>query len=70
MARSTLPLSPTWTKLWDGEEREKGIEKEKEDKIESLRERDTTFSLDFLVIGSAVSGGARERVHPHCKGFA
>ena len=70
MARSTLPLGPTWTKRWDGEEGEKGTEKEKEEKKKSFRERDTTFSLDFPKIGSVVSGGARGRVHPHYKGFA
>ena len=37
---------------------------------ESFRERDSTFSLNFPTIGSAVSGGARGRVHPLDKGFA
>ena len=42
MARSTLPLGPTWTKRWDGEEREEGRKKKKEKeekKKEFWRER-------------------------------
>ena len=39
-------------------------------KRESFRERDSTFSLNFLTIGLTVSGGARGRVHPLDKGFA
>ena len=61
-------LSPSWTKQWDG-----GKEKNKKErgiKRESFRERYSTFSLNFLTIGPAVSGGARERVQPHGKGFA
>ena len=52
-----------------GGKKEKGQKKREEEK-ESLRERDSTFSLNFLAIGPAVSSGARGRVHPHGKGFA
>ena len=44
--------------------------KERGRKRESFRESDSTFSLNFTTIGSAVSGGARGRVQPHGKGFA
>ena len=61
-------LSPSWTKQWDG--RKQRAEKKEEEKKESFRERDSTFSLNFRTIGSAVLGGARGRVQPHGKGFA
>ena len=35
-----------------------------------LRERSSTISLDFPVIGPGVSGGARGKVHPRRKSFA
>ena len=56
-------LSPSWTKEWDGIK-----ERERKRKIESFRERDSTFSLNFPTIRPTVSGGGR--VHPHGKGFA
>ena len=62
------PLSPSWTKQWDG--RKEKSKKERGRKIESFRKRDSTFSLNFPIIGSAVLGGARGRVQPHGKGFA
>ena len=47
-----------------------GEEKGKLDlKRESFKERDSTFSLNFLAIGPAVSSRARGKVHPHGKGF-
>ena len=61
-------LSPSWTKKLDG--RKEKIRKERGRKKESFRERDSTFSLNFQIIGSAVSGEARGRVQPHDKGFA
>ena len=60
-------LSPSWTKQWDG--RREKAEKKGEEKERVFRERDSTFSLNFLTIGPAVSGGARRRVQPHGKGF-
>ena len=39
-------------------------------KIESFRERDSTFSLKFPTIGPTVSSGTRGRLHPLYKGFA
>ena len=45
-------------------------QKRKRKKKREFRERDSTFSLNFLTIGQAVSGEAKERVHPHGKGFA
>ena len=60
-------LSPSWTKQWDG--RKEKSRKERRRERESFRERDSTFSLNFLTMGQAVSGGARGRVHPHSKGF-
>ena len=61
-------LSPSLTKQWDGrkEKSRKGRGRERK----SLRERDSTFSLNFSTIGPTVSSGARGRVHPHSKGFA
>ena len=50
-----------------GEEREK---KEKERKERDFRERSSTFSLDFSVIGPANSGEARSKVGPHFKSYA
>ena len=61
-------LSTSWTKQWDG--RKEKSKKERGRKRENFRERDSTFSLNFPTIGSAVSGGVRGRVHPHGKGFA
>ena len=63
-------LSPSWTKQWDGgkekNRKERGIKRESFRE----RERDSTFSLNFPMIGPAVSGGARGRIQPHDKGFA
>ena len=62
-------LSPSWTKQWDGKkEKSKNKEEEKERVLE--RERDSTLSLNFPMIGPTVSGGVRGRVQPHGKGFA
>ena len=49
---------------------EGGAEKKRGFKKESLRARDSTFSLNFSNIGPAVSSGARERIHLHGKGLA
>ena len=45
--------------------RERPNEKERD-----FRERSSTFSLDFLVIGLANSGETRSKVAPHGKGYA
>ena len=42
----------------------------RERKERDFRERSSTFSLDFPVIGSANSGEARSKVAPHGKGYA
>ena len=46
---------------WDGRRKEgrKGGESK------SFREGSSTFSLNFLTIGPAVSGGARGKCYPH-----
>ena len=36
---------------------------------EESRERGSTFSLNFLVIGLSVSDGARDKVLPHDESF-
>ena len=51
-----------------GKEREKGGERE--NKEEGVRERGSTFSLDFSTISSSNPGEARGKVDPHCKGYA
>ena len=58
--------------FWGGGGGGGGEKKKREMRFEnrSLRERDSTFSLNFPAIGPAVSSGARGRVHPHNKGFA
>ena len=47
----------------------KRAEKKEEEERESFKERDSTFSLNFPMIRSAVSEEARGRVQPHGKGF-
>ena len=45
-------------------------EKEKERENESFcRERVSTFSLNFLVIGQSNLGDPRGKVDPHCKSY-
>ena len=61
-------FSPSWTKKGDG--RKEKSRKERGIKIESFRERDSTFSLNFPTIGPTVSNGERGRVQHHGKGFA
>ena len=63
---STLPFDPSWTKRWGREKKERKIEKRKK---EESREIGSTFSLDFWVIGSSSSGGARGKVFPHKESF-
>ena len=46
-------------------ERERKREKERE-----FRDRGSTFSLDFPVIGSSNFGETRGKVDPHCKSYA
>ena len=46
-------------------ERERKMEKERE-----FRERISTFSLDFLVIGPSNLGETRGKVDPHYKSYA
>ena len=54
-----------------GEKRGK-IEREKKEERErrNSRERDSTFSLDFSVIGPSTSGKTKGKVDPHCKSYA
>ena len=47
------------------ERKERGKRKE-----ESFRERSSTFSLEFSVIGPVNSGEVRSKVGPHCKSYA
>ena len=57
--------------LTDGRGRGRKKEKEKRRKEgDSSRDRSSTLSLDFLVIGQLVFGGARRKVHPRGKSFA
>ena len=45
-------------------------EKKEERERRNSRERGSTFSLDYLVIGSLNSGETRGKVDPHCKSYA
>ena len=49
-------------------EEEREMEGEKGE--EGVRERNSTFSLDFPAIGPSNPGEARGKVDPHCKGYA
>ena len=49
-----------------GKKRKKERKKEKE---RSFRERSSTFSLDFSMIGPLNSGKTRGKVDPHCKSY-
>ena len=51
-------FSPSWTKQWDG--RKEKSRKERGRKKESFRERDSTFSLNFPTIESAVQAEQEE----------
>ena len=53
-----------------GKGRERKTERERERKERDFRERISTFSLEFLVIGPSVFGEARSKVAPHDKGYA
>ena len=56
---------------WVGEKRGKiEIEKKEERERRNSRERCSTFSLDFSVIGLSNSGETRGKVDPHCKSYA
>ena len=55
--------------VWMGEKREKRERKEKGKRKEEFRERDSTFSLNFPVIGPSILVGARREVAPHCKSY-
>ena len=52
--------------VWEGK-REKDLERER--KEEDYRERESTFSLDFSVIGPSNSSETRGKVDPHCKSY-
>ena len=56
---------------WMGEKRGK-IEREKKEEGErrNSRQRGSTFSLDFPVIGPSNFGETRGKVDPHCKSYA
>ena len=69
MAWEDMPLDPSLTYRWGGEREGKREKKERKDG-ESFRGRSSSFSLSFLTIGSAVSGGARGKVHPRGKSLA
>ena len=43
--------------------------KRRNERGRNFRERDSNFSLDFLVIGSENSGEARSKAGPHCKSY-
>ena len=69
--KSLTHLRPNSGMGGGGGKGEEEIENKKGDlKKESLREKDSTFSLNFSEIGTVVSSGARGRVQPHGKGFA
>ena len=53
-----------------GKGRERKTKRERERKERDFRERISTFSLGFPVIGPLVSGEARSKVAPHGKGYA
>ena len=68
MARGVLSHLTNLTQPieWGKRERKgKGERKERD-----FRERHSTFSLDFPVIGSANFAEARSKVGPHCKSYA
>ena len=46
-----------------------GEKKERGKEGENFRERKSTFSLDFPVIGPSNSGETRGKVDPHCKSY-
>ena len=58
----TSCLDPT--ELDGGKKRENRERKERGKEEEDFRERESTFSLNFPVIGPTVLGGARGRVYP------
>ena len=51
-----------------GKNRERKGKGERKDR--DFRERSSTFSLDFPIIGQANSGETRRKVDPHCKSYA
>ena len=63
-------LDPTG--LDGGKERENRERKERGEEEEDFREREreSTFSLNFSMIGSSNSGETRGKVDPHCKSYA
>ena len=66
VAKSTLPLDPSWTHQWDRGRGRKEIEK----KEKSFRERSSIFSLNFPAIGPTISSEVRGKVHPRDKNFS
>ena len=65
----TSHLTHLGPKRWDGR-REKGKKGEKGERMESPREKSSTFSLNFPAIGLTGSGEARDKVLPRGRCFA
>ena len=55
--------------VWEGKEEREGDKRERGRKERDFRERSSTVSLDFPVIGPANSGEARSKFSPHSKGY-
>ena len=59
-------LGPNW---WDGRGREGEERERKGGENKKFRERSSTLSLNFSMIGSSVSDGARDKVLPRGESF-
>ena len=72
VSEGTSSLNPTSPNRLDGgkerENRERKGKRKRERK--NSRERGSTFSLDFLVIGLSNPSETRGKVDPHCKSYA
>ena len=66
--RKDNSLNPCLTNQFGRGERKPRKEGEKKESF--CRERVSTFSLNFPVIGPTVSGETRGKVAPHCKSYA
>ena len=64
--RTILLTQPNWM----GEKRGKIEREKKEEKKKRNLERESTFSLNFPVIGPSNSGETRGKVDPHYKSYA
>ena len=64
-------MIPNLTKLvWEGKKGEREKERKGEKRMRDLRERISTLSLDFPVIGPTNPDEARGKDDPHCKSYA